>query len=141
VLARRELAVILKKDGDLHSALYHRQEVKRLDPSDHINRYNLSFLFCWLGEKQAALQEAEDLLAMAPDEPRFQALVNTMKIEKGDREKFETRTYRNNQHNFEMDIPYNWSFHCERAGTFPIDKKALGGLLKGFRDRFSKIDV
>ena len=58
ILAHKELAVILKKERDLNGALFHRQEVKRLDPSDKVNRYNLSFLLAWLGQKEAALQEA-----------------------------------------------------------------------------------
>lgn len=82
VLAHKELAVIHKKEGDLHGALIHRREVKRLDPSDTINRYNLSFLFAWTGENETALEEAKELLDMEPNNPGFQNLFNKMAVEK-----------------------------------------------------------
>jgi tetratricopeptide (TPR) repeat protein len=74
VLAHKELAVVLKKKGSMKGALRHRQEVKRLAPSDTVNRVNLADLLAGLGYKREALQEAEELLALEPNNPRFQEL-------------------------------------------------------------------
>jgi len=74
VLAHKELAVVLKKTGDLRGALSHRREVKRLDPSDTVNRFNLADSLAVLGARDDALQEVEELLSMEPYNPTFQAL-------------------------------------------------------------------
>jgi tetratricopeptide (TPR) repeat protein len=68
VLAHKELAVVLKKMGDVKGALAHQKEVKRLNPSDIINRYNLAGLLARLGEMESANQEVEELQAMNPGE-------------------------------------------------------------------------
>jgi tetratricopeptide (TPR) repeat protein len=73
-LAHKELAVVLKKMGDLRGALPHRREVKRLDPSDTVNRFNLADLLAVLGARDDALREVEELLSMEPYHPAFQAL-------------------------------------------------------------------
>jgi len=74
ILAHKELAVVLKKMGDLRGALSHRREVKRLAPSDTVNRFNLADLLAVLGARDDALQEIEELLSMEPYNPTFQAL-------------------------------------------------------------------
>ena len=74
VLAHKELAVVLKRMGDLAGALSHRKEAKRLDPTDIVNRYNLTMLLAVLGSKDEAIREAEQLVSIKPREPRFQAL-------------------------------------------------------------------
>ncbi len=74
ILAHKELAVVLKKMGDLKGALPHRREVKRLDPSDTVNRFNLADLLAVLGARDDALREVEELLSMEPYNPTFQAL-------------------------------------------------------------------
>ena len=74
ILAHKELAVVLKKMGDMRSALSHRREVKRLDPSDKVNRFNLADLLAVLGEKSDALLEVEELLKMEPYNPVFHTL-------------------------------------------------------------------
>jgi len=74
ILAHKELAVVLKKMGDMRSALSHRIEVKRLDPSDKVNRFNLAGLLAVLGARNDALLEVEELLKMEPTNPLFQTL-------------------------------------------------------------------
>lgn len=74
ILAHKELAVVLKKMGDIRGALPHRREVKRLDPSDTVNRFNLADLLAVLGARDDALREVEELLTMEPYNPIFQAL-------------------------------------------------------------------
>ena len=69
VLAHKELAIILKKTGDLQGALSQRREVKRLDPSDTINLYNLADLLAGLGEREAAWQAIKELQALDPNNP------------------------------------------------------------------------
>jgi tetratricopeptide (TPR) repeat protein len=64
VLAHKELAIVLKKTGDLRGALTHRIEVKHLDPSDTINRYNLADILSGLGKNNLANQEIKELQAM-----------------------------------------------------------------------------
>lgn len=71
ILAHKELAFIQKQTGDLKGALYHRQEVKRLNPSDKINRFNLSGILALVGEKEDAIREVQELLAMDPNDPSF----------------------------------------------------------------------
>ncbi len=72
--AHKELAFVLKMMGKPGEALSHRLEVKRLNPSDLLNRYNLAGLYFVLGQKCQALQEVEELLALQPDEKRFTAM-------------------------------------------------------------------
>jgi len=74
VLAHKELAFILKNTGDLKGALPHRQIVKRLDPSDTVNRFNLAGILAMLGERNNALQEIEELLVMEPKNIMFESL-------------------------------------------------------------------
>ncbi len=74
ILAHKELAFILKMMGNPREALLHRQEVKRLNPSDLYNRYHLASLHFVLGESSQALKEVEELLALQPAEKRFTAL-------------------------------------------------------------------
>lgn len=78
-LAHKELAVVLRTLGDSRGALHHRREVKRLDPSDRTNRYNLAKILAELGARDEALREAEELLAMEPNNPRFQDLVASLR--------------------------------------------------------------
>jgi tetratricopeptide (TPR) repeat protein len=73
-LAHKELAVVLRQLGDVQGALDHRWEVKRLDPSDMLNRGNIPALLVVLGARDEALQEIEELLEMQPNNPEFQAL-------------------------------------------------------------------
>jgi tetratricopeptide (TPR) repeat protein len=80
ILAHKELAVVLKKMGDLKGALSHRMEVKRLDPSDTVNRFNLADLLAVLGARDVALQEVEELLLIEPNNPTFQALKSVFLI-------------------------------------------------------------
>lgn len=74
VLAHKELAVVLKKEGSMKGALRQRREVRRLAPSDTVNRVNLIELLAGLGHRREALQEAEELLALEPNNPMFQEL-------------------------------------------------------------------
>lgn len=74
VLAHKELAVVLKTTSDLEGALSHRKEVKRLAPTDIVNRYNLAMLLAILGSKDEAIREAEELVSMKPRDPRFRDL-------------------------------------------------------------------
>ena len=74
ILAHKEMAVVLKNLGHPKEALYHRREVKRLDPSDTVNRANLARLLAELGAKREALREADELLALKPDDQVFQDL-------------------------------------------------------------------
>jgi tetratricopeptide (TPR) repeat protein len=77
-LAHKEMAVVLKKLGNMQGACRHRREVKRLAPSDTVNRVNLAELLAGLGRKHQALQEADELLALEPDNARFQALRDSL---------------------------------------------------------------
>ncbi len=72
--AHKELAFVLKMMGHLEQAVPHRLEVKRLDPSDLVNRYNLAGLYFVLKQRAAALQEVDELLALEPENKRFLAL-------------------------------------------------------------------
>jgi tetratricopeptide (TPR) repeat protein len=71
ILAHKELAFVLKNTGKVSGALSHRLTVKRLDPSDTVNRYNLANLYSLLGAKQDALREIAELLVMEPHNPMF----------------------------------------------------------------------
>jgi tetratricopeptide (TPR) repeat protein len=71
ILAHKELAFIQKNTGDLTGALAHRQIVKRLDPTDQVNRYNLAMLLYMLGSKEDALNEIDALLAIEPNKRRY----------------------------------------------------------------------
>jgi tetratricopeptide (TPR) repeat protein len=71
VLAHKELAVILKRQGDLSGALFQRQEVKRLSPLDMVNRHNLVGLFVALERKDEALIEANEIIEQFPVDPHF----------------------------------------------------------------------
>jgi tetratricopeptide (TPR) repeat protein len=79
LLAHKELAVVLRTLGDSRGALHHRREVKRLDPSDRINRYNLATLLAEFGTRREALREAEELLAMEPNSALVQDLVASLR--------------------------------------------------------------
>jgi len=72
--AHKPLAFVLRMMGKLKEALAHRLEVKRLDPSDLGNRYHLSNLYLMLGDKEEALQEADQILALEPHNKNFCAL-------------------------------------------------------------------
>jgi tetratricopeptide (TPR) repeat protein len=74
VLAHKEMAVVLKNLGHPREALLHRREVKRLDPSDAVNRVNLIELLAGLGAKPEALREADELLALKPGDQVLQTL-------------------------------------------------------------------
>lgn len=76
ILAHKELAFILKNTGDPNGALPHRQIVKRLDPSDTVNRFNLAGILVMVGENQQALQEVEELLRIEPGNAMFANLKN-----------------------------------------------------------------
>ena len=78
-LAHKELAVVLRTLGDSRGALLHRREVKRLDPSDWINRYNLAKLLAEFGTRDEALREAAELLAMEPNNALVQDLVASLR--------------------------------------------------------------
>ena len=71
ILAHKELAFILKNTGDLKGALSHRLVVKRLDPSDMVNRFNLAGILAMLGESDNALREIDEVLILDPNNPRF----------------------------------------------------------------------
>jgi len=71
ILAHKELAFILKNTGDIKDALVHRQIVKRLDPADQVNRYNLAMIYYMLGSKGEAIQEIDDLLTQNPNDRRY----------------------------------------------------------------------
>ncbi len=74
VLAHKELAFVLKNTGNARGALTHRLAVKRLDPSDQVNLFNLAGVFALLGETEQAMREVDELLAKEPRNRRFLAL-------------------------------------------------------------------
>lgn len=74
ILAHKELAVVLKKMGDIKGALYHRREVKRLTPNDSTNRANLVELLAGCGKRGEALRVTREFLATAPNDPTFREL-------------------------------------------------------------------
>jgi hypothetical protein len=78
-LAHKELAVVLRQLGDIRGALAHRREVKRLDPSDLLNRVNLVTLLQLLGAKEDALREIQELLEIHPDRPTFREIKESLK--------------------------------------------------------------
>jgi tetratricopeptide (TPR) repeat protein len=71
-LAHKELAVVLKKLNDIKGALHHRREVKRLAPTDIINRANLVELLAGSGKRKEALRETRECLTISPNNPVFQ---------------------------------------------------------------------
>ncbi len=73
VLARKELAVVMRKLGDVKGALGHRWEVKRLAPSDTLNRVNIMSLLDVLGNRVEALREIDELLELQPDNRQWKA--------------------------------------------------------------------
>jgi tetratricopeptide (TPR) repeat protein len=73
-LAHKELAVVLRQLDDVKGALAHRREVKRLAPSDTLNRVNMSVLLDVLGARDEALREVEELLEMEPNNREAQTL-------------------------------------------------------------------
>ncbi len=73
-LAHKELAFILKNTGDLTGALAHRLIVKRLDPTDEVNRFNLAGIFFMLNQREDALREIDEWLCMHPSDRRFMGL-------------------------------------------------------------------
>ena len=74
LLAHKELAVVLEKLGKKREALSQRQAVKRLAPTDGVNRVKLADLLAQCGSEGAALREAQELLAQQPANPQYQAL-------------------------------------------------------------------
>lgn len=80
ILAHKELAFVLKNTGDVRGALPHRLEVKRLDPSDTVNRFNLAGLYALLGATADAVREADELLAMEPHNPMFLELRRALAV-------------------------------------------------------------
>ena len=70
-LAHKELAFILKNTGNLKDALAHREIAKQLDPSDHVNRFNLAGILFMLKESDRALKEIEELLVMDSGNVQF----------------------------------------------------------------------
>ncbi len=79
ILAHKELAFVLKITGDAKGALPHRREVKRLDPSDSVNRFNLAGILYILDDRDEALREVEELIMMDPSNPRFLELRKVIK--------------------------------------------------------------
>jgi len=73
-LARKELAVVLEKLGNGRGALHQRKEVKRLAPSDTVNRMKLAQLLAGCGARGEALREARELLAQQPNNPPYREL-------------------------------------------------------------------
>jgi tetratricopeptide (TPR) repeat protein len=61
-LARKELAVVLQKLGNMRGAVRQRKEVKRLAPSDWVNRLKLAELLAECGARGEALRETRELL-------------------------------------------------------------------------------
>jgi tetratricopeptide (TPR) repeat protein len=72
--AHKELAVVLRQFGDTQGVLRHRAAVKRLDPHDRVNRYNLALLLDETGHREEAQAEAESLCALDPTNPMFREL-------------------------------------------------------------------
>jgi tetratricopeptide (TPR) repeat protein len=72
VLAHKELAVVLKKLGNIRGAIHHRREVRRLAPSDIVNRVNLIELLAGSGKRREALRETRELLVQSPNDPVLQ---------------------------------------------------------------------
>lgn len=70
-LAHKELAFILKNTGNVKDALIHRQIVKRLDPTDQVNQYNLSIILFMLGSKEEAIREIDDLIIKYPHDQNY----------------------------------------------------------------------
>jgi tetratricopeptide (TPR) repeat protein len=74
LLARKEMAVVLKKLGDKRGALRQRREVKRLEPADKGNRVDLVNLLAGCGFRKEAGREADELIAMNPNNDLYQQL-------------------------------------------------------------------
>jgi len=74
ILAHKEMAIVLRELGDVRGALDHRWQVKRLDPSDKLNRVNIVLLLAVLGARDEALREIGELLQEVPDNREFQAI-------------------------------------------------------------------
>ena len=77
-LAHKEMVVVLKKLGDKKGALRHRKEVKRLDPSDYGSWMDLVELLAGCGFRKEALREADELIALMPNDSRFQKLKTSL---------------------------------------------------------------
>ncbi len=74
VLAHKELAVVLEKLGNIHGALRQREEVKRLAPSDVVNRRKLAWLLAGCGARGAALRGVRECVVEQPNDPIAQEL-------------------------------------------------------------------
>ncbi len=77
-LAHKEMVAVLKKLGDRRGALRHRQEVKRLDPSDYGSRLDLVELLAGCGSRKEALREVDELITLRPDASQPQKLKTSL---------------------------------------------------------------
>ena len=78
-LAHKESAVVLRALGDNQAVIEHRSAVKRLDPGDTVNRYNLAKVLADVGRWKEAVAEAEELLSIAPNDSRFRSLLDRLR--------------------------------------------------------------
>jgi tetratricopeptide (TPR) repeat protein len=67
-LAHKEMAVVSQRLGNRRAALYHRKQVKRIDPSDLGNRRKLVHLLAGSGRRREALRELNELIELMPDD-------------------------------------------------------------------------
>lgn len=79
VLAHKELALVLRKLGENEEAIRHRRIVKRLSPDDIVNRYNLAKVLNDTRQYREALQEAEELAELQPNDVRILRLLENLR--------------------------------------------------------------
>ncbi len=75
-MAYKELAVVYQVLGDHQAVIEHRLQAKRLDPSDLTNRYRLALTLFDVRDWDKALEEARQLVEVAPHEPRHTQLLS-----------------------------------------------------------------
>lgn len=78
LLARKELAVVLRRLGDRAGTLEQRRQLAKLDPADKVNRFNLANLLGEMGHLEEARDQVRQLRQMEPDNKKFEDLEATI---------------------------------------------------------------
>jgi len=78
VFILNKLVSVSKESGDRKSIIRYRKEIKRLNPSDHMNRIDLAKLLDGCGYRKEAIQEAEELKVLEPNGKRIQELKTSL---------------------------------------------------------------
>ncbi|MCP4371130.1 MAG: tetratricopeptide repeat protein [Deltaproteobacteria bacterium] len=74
VFILKKLVSVCEKLGDKKAILRYRKEIKRINPSDYVNRKNLVELLVGYGYRKEAMDEVEELIALDPNNNSFQEL-------------------------------------------------------------------